>query len=545
MFSVLRYALVVADVHAVGRANRPGSRRAVLLGLTGSGLIAVGAFGAGATLLHDPVLAGTPLEAWRHGQGKSWATAVLYLGIALLLLAWIRLGNAVRASRTDTREMWLAIGVWSAPLLLAPPLFSTDLYSYLAQGAVAHAGLDPYTNVPAELPPNPITGNAAGKWMSVPCLYGPLFLLIVKNVVGVTGDNLILGALLTRFLIAIGLVLLCRALPRLCRHLGARPECALWIGVANPLVLLCLVAGAHNDLLMIGLLVTGTVLVLDRAPVRGFALVATAAAVKAPAAAVLPFLVSVWAAHLSRRSHPTLKAFTRATAAGVSTVVTVFGMWTVLAGVGLGWITALNANSVLDPLLSLPTALARLTGAGLSMFTDIEPAQLLAEFRLAGLGLLAALAVWLWWRSRSGGATAIRAAAWTLLGTAVLAPVALPWYLTWSLALSAAAVWPATRVAAAAATSVWLTLSTHPDGKTLLPPWGFGAALAASALVGLILARSRQRPSPAADRIRPASFLSIDEPLPPCLPFMLPEPMEATGLSRPSRSASDRSQRRK
>jgi alpha-1,6-mannosyltransferase len=44
-----------------------------------------------------------------------------------------------------------------------------------------------------------------------------------------------------------GLGLLCLALPALCRHLGARPEFALWIGVANPLVLLYLVAGAHND----------------------------------------------------------------------------------------------------------------------------------------------------------------------------------------------------------------------------------------------------------------------------------------------------------
>lgn len=219
-------------------------------------LIALGAFGAGATLLHDPVLAGTPLDAWRHGHGRLLATAVLYLGVILMLLAWVRLGHAVHNGQADTRRMLRAIGAWSAPLLLAPPLFSTDLYTYLAQGAVAHAGLDPYTNIPAELPLGPITDNAAGKWMFIPSPYGPLFILLIKSVVGVTGDNLILGALLTRLVIVAGLGLLCASLPRLCRHLGARPECALWIGVANPLVLLYLVAGAHNDLLMMGLLVT-------------------------------------------------------------------------------------------------------------------------------------------------------------------------------------------------------------------------------------------------------------------------------------------------
>ncbi|GAB3569130.1 hypothetical protein GCM10027445_20440 [Amycolatopsis endophytica] len=75
--------------------------------------------------------------------------------------------------------------------------------------------------------------------------------------VGLSGDDLILGTVLTRLVMATGLGWPCVWLPRPCRHLGTRPEHALWLGVANPLVLLCLVAGEHNDLLMIGLLVTG------------------------------------------------------------------------------------------------------------------------------------------------------------------------------------------------------------------------------------------------------------------------------------------------
>lgn len=472
------------------RKNAFVENRVLLLGSAGSVLVALGAFGAGATLLHDPVLAGTPFDALRYGNGRSLATAVLYLGVVLMLTAWVLLGHAVHRGQADTRRVLRAIGAWSGPLLLAPPLFSTDLYTYLAQGAVAHAGLDPYTNVPADVP-GPIIDNAAGEWMTIPSPYGPLFILLVKSVVGVTGDNLILGALLTRLVIVIGLGLLCVWLPRLCRHLGARPDRALWIGVANPLVLLVLVAGAHNDLLMGGLLVAGTVFVLAHAPVRGFALVAMAVAVKVTAAVALPFLVWVWVVHRSRGQHPTSSGFARTTAAAVSIVVTAFGSCTLLAGVDLGWIGALSGNSDLEPWLSVPTALGKLTQAGLSLFTDVESGRLIAGFRLVGWGALATLVGWLWWRSRAGGATAVKGAAQALLATALLAPVTLPWYFTWSLALGAAVTWPATRIAAVAAISVWLTLSTHSDGKTLLPPWGFGAVLVASVLIGLALSPRR------------------------------------------------------
>ncbi len=62
------------------------------------------------------------------------------------------------------------------------------------------------------------------------------------------------------------------------------------------------------------------------------------------------------------------------------------------------------------------------------------------------------------------------------LATVVLERLVLLWYFTRPLVLGAAAAWPASHVSVAAAVSTWLTVSTHPDGKTLLPPWGFGGA---------------------------------------------------------------------
>ncbi len=434
-------------------------------GTAGSALVALGAFGAGATP-RDPVLFGD-LHA---GYGRVFATAVLYLGLALLLAAWVRLGQSERSVREVVRAAWL----WCLPLLCAPPLFSTDLYTYLAQGAVAHAGLDPYTRVPAEIP-GAITENAAGGWLSIPTPYGPLHILIVKTVLAVTGENVVLGAFLTRLAMVAGLALLCYAVPVLCRHLGARPERALRMTVANPLTVLCVVSGGHNDLLMAGLLAAGTALVLSGAPELGFASVALAAAVKAPAAVAVPFLVWVWAA---RRPDRRFAVF----AASVSIVVTTFGLCGVVAGVDLGWIRALSGNSVLEPWLSIPTALGKIAGL-------VLPGSTVAWFRLAGWGVLAVLVTWLWWRSRAGGAAAVRGAAVALLATVVLAPVVLPWYFTWPLVLGTAAAWPASHVAVAAAASTWLVVSTHPDGKSLLPWWGFGVLAAVSAGVGVLTAR--------------------------------------------------------
>lgn len=423
-------------------------KNATTAGLGGSVLVSLGAFGHGRTLF----------------------TAVLYLGLVLLLAAWVRLGHSTSA-REVTGTAWL----WCVPLLFAPPLFSTDLYTYLAQGAVAQAGLDPYTHVPAEVP-GAIADSAAGDWLYISSPYGPLHILIVKSVLAVTGENVVLGVFLTRLAMVAGLALLCAALPVLCRYLGARPERALWMTVANPLMVLCVVAGGHNDLLMVGLLAAGTALVLTRAPVAGFALVALAAAVKAPAALALPFLVWVWAARRFGR-----RGFVFA--AAVSIVVVTFGLCTVVAGVDLGWIRALDGNSKLEPWLSIPTAFGKIGRAVLPGSVDA-----VAVCRIAGWVVLAGLVTWLWWRSRAGGAAAVRAAAVALLAAVVLAPVAFPWYFTWPLVLGAAAAWPSSYVAVAAAASTWLVVSTHPDGATLLPPWGFGVLAVLSAGVGVLTA---------------------------------------------------------
>lgn len=76
----------------------------------------------------------------------------------------------------------MTAAAWTAPLIIAPPLYSRDVYSYLAQGAVALRGFDPYSRGAAVLD-LPLRGNVAGLWQETPSPYGPLFLLLGKGTV--------------------------------------------------------------------------------------------------------------------------------------------------------------------------------------------------------------------------------------------------------------------------------------------------------------------------------------------------------------------------
>lgn len=464
--------------------------RSVVTGMLGTVLVTGGGIGAASLAAPGPLLDGTPLSWLGYGHGKQLSVFVVYVGIALLVWSWVRLGRAARAGAVDRRGVLVAVVAWTLPLLLAPPLFSQDLFTYLAQGDLALHGLNPYHHVVSDLNDH-LSANVDPTWQDTPTPYGPLFILVAKSVVLITGQSTVAGVLAMRATLCVGLALLCWALPRLADLLGGSRAVALWLGAANPLVLLYLVGGAHNDLLMVGFLAAGTVLVLDGRHRRGFLLLTLALAVKATAGVLLPFLVLVWA---SRLPGSWGRRLARAGLSAIVVVVPTFAACTLLAGVDLGWVPALSTSNLVIDWLSLPTGAGQLVFIVSGLFTQVSLATVLAVTRPIGWLILVVLVARQWWLARNEAApTVIRRAALAMLAVILCSPATLPWYFSWVLVLAAGLAWSRRGAMLATGGSTLIALVNFPDGSIgLYRP----LYLAAIGLAAWVAAVSLVRPDP-------------------------------------------------
>jgi len=245
--------------------------RPAKLGLLGSVLITLGGLGAGSTRQHDPLLESIHMSWLRFGHGLVLSSIVLWAGVGLMLIAWLGLGRRVLAGGATEFIMKATTGFWLAPLLISVPVFSRDTYSYLAQGALLRDGLDPYAVGPVANP-NILLDNVSPIWSITTAPYGPAFILVAKLITVIVGNNVVAGTMLLRLCMLPGLALLIWATPRLARHLGADPSTALWICVLNPLVLIHLMGGVHNEMLMVGLMAAGIALAFGGRHVAGTAI---------------------------------------------------------------------------------------------------------------------------------------------------------------------------------------------------------------------------------------------------------------------------------
>src|SRR5690606_18934759 len=92
-------------------------------------------------------------------------------------------------------------------------------------------------------------------WTESPTPYGPTFLFVERTVAAIAHPNAYLAGILLRCSSLVGLALLAVFLPKLARAYGVDGATAFWVGVLNPLVIMHFVSGAHNDALMVGLIV--------------------------------------------------------------------------------------------------------------------------------------------------------------------------------------------------------------------------------------------------------------------------------------------------
>lgn len=221
-------------------------------------------------------------------------------------------------------------------------------------------------------------------------------------------------------------------------------------GRAQPLVLLHLVAGAHNDAIMLGLLGVGLVAARGRWPVVGVVLITLAALVKAPAALGLLAVIA-----LRGRRGVVRSTLTTAAAALATTVVV-----TDVTGTGYGWIAALK-TPVSPHNWSLTSLLGRATGTLLeNLGSGLAPLALPA-WHTAGIVVTVLIVLFIWLRLRPGP---IYALGLSLAAVAVFGPAIRPWYALWGLFLIAAAAPSGSVRHRVAAVSGVLALAVLPSG---------------------------------------------------------------------------------
>jgi alpha-1,6-mannosyltransferase len=332
-----------------------------------------------------------------------WIAFAAYLGVVLSAGALGR--RAIR---------WAAIAAVLA-FALAPPLLSLDVFSYLSYARLgALHGLNPYDFAPSAIP-HDAAAMRVQDYRDASSVYGPLFTLgtYPLALIGVPAGLWAMKAAAAASVLGVAALV-----GRLATLRGIAPAPAVALVALNPLVLVHVVGGAHNDALMMLGLAGGVALLLTaRQPAGGLAM-AAAAGVKLPAAVVAPFAMIGAGGGTSRARFAS--GFIAGAVAIAAVGLAVFGTSVVD---GLDFLSGSQQHVSYH---SLPATAAR--GAGV----DVDLARAVFAAAYAGLAL------WLLaWTARGGDW--VRAAAWAMLGLLCATVYLVPWYVLWALPLVAVA----------------------------------------------------------------------------------------------------------
>lgn len=458
-----------------------------VLGFVGSVAVTVGTYGLADVPRNDATLEHLGLVPMSYGHGKTLSGIVFWLGITAMVLAWVRIGRDREAM--SLRATTATVLAWAAPLVFAIPVFSRDVYAYLGQAAALAAGFDPYNDGPAHVP-GPIVDSMAQIWAPTTSPYNPAFMLLARGVVAVTGENVFAGVMVFRLVLLPGLLLALWAVPRIAEHFGASRRSGVWFALLNPLLLIHLVGGPHGEMLLMGVTAAGIVLVLNGRHASGLAVLGLAVSLKVTAGVMVPFVVWIWLDHLRREREVTLRDRVGVFAATAAIPSAVFGAFTVVLGLGFGWLNGLAfANRIINP-FTIPTAAAHLIAWVASPFHAWNLHEVLGVTRTVGSVVMAFALVYFWWRGRRDERTAMAFMCWAVFAVLLLEPSTLPWYYTWVTVIVVAFTLPMWARQVVVAASVVLLILFQPDDSILFyQPLESLLALALGVLAAVSLRR--------------------------------------------------------
>lgn len=424
--------------------DRPLDDRSFLWRTALVGFLALSAVAAGSSLPSSPFKLEMP-GTWFFGVPPSSAIAskpsqlallfglvAVYGGLVLLMRVWYGLVKYLRQRPGIPVKYlsWMFV-LWVIPMLVVPPIFSRDVFSYAAQGEMVSRHINPYVYGPFTLGSGPYVSPVDKLWGNTPAPYGPLFLIIDGFFATASLHNMLVTVVFLRLLELAGVALIAWCIPKLARAYGHDGAATFSLAVLNPLVLLTLIGGAHNDAIMAGLLVAGVTAAKLRRPVLGVVLCSLAAAIKVPAALGIIYVGWDWLGSgipIRRRVRPLVTA-------GLIAGAVMLG-FTVLSGLGLGWVGNLATPGTVRSWLAPPTGIGMaLTDVAHVVGVGVSQGAVLSFTRV--VGLMAAAGISLYLLKESDRIGSLKALGSSLLIFVILAPVVQPWYLTWGLILLA------------------------------------------------------------------------------------------------------------
>lgn len=433
-------------------------------GTVGSLLIAFGALGAGAL----PVV-GNPYDNVPFGSLMSrmlqTSSALVMVGVGLLVTAWIFLapfvGTPLRQARpggpasdrsrrlVSPRQLWITWAGWIIPLIFTAPLFTQDIYSYLANGSIVAQGMDPYSAGPVQLlgAGDELARSVPFIWANSPSPYGPVALGLAAVVSIVTGNSIVLGVIAHRLLSIVGIIVAGWAITQLAQRCRVSPASAIWLGILNPLTILHLVGGIHNESIMLGLSLLGMELGLRGIDKLGhdkrgayLALIASgvflscAGMVKVTGFIGLGFICMAYARHLHMQARvPRWQALFTAIAVQAAVLVVTIALISLITGINLGWITGQGGAATIRSWLSLSTTVG--VGAGfLGMFLGLgdHTDAILTITRSFGVLVAVAFMARMLYATLRGYIHPVGGLGISTLVLVIFFPVVHPWYILWA-----------------------------------------------------------------------------------------------------------------
>ncbi|HLI60600.1 MAG TPA: glycosyltransferase family 87 protein [Solirubrobacteraceae bacterium] len=372
----------------------------------------------------------------------------IHLGgvIALFTVMCVCYATLVRlGARLPALAIVVAVIVLHVLMAIAPPVMTTDVFSYGAYGRMGpDYHLNPYVYGPWAIHYDHYFSYVGARWWTTPTAYGPLFtgLSYLMAHLSIPATTLAYKVLtVVSSLIAIAGV--AKAAQRLGRDVA---QATLFMGL-NPVLVIYAVGGSHNDMLMMAALCWSiAALVAHRARTAGGLLV-TAVGIKLTAGVMLPFAL---AARRGPAGRTRLGGHQWRLLAGAVLVLLGLGVLsTILFGSGpLHLLSTLETIQADGGKQSVPGFIYWGLGFGHHL-----PHGIVLGLQAVCVGTV----IWLIVAVRKHRIDWITATGWACVVLVVTSTYLLPWYVVWLLPFAALSDSRALRVTAVVLTGIGMT----------------------------------------------------------------------------------------